>query len=59
MYKIRCYAKMHMKVKSGFNKPHVISKISTNTQRRPKEIFSVETLEKADEVYEKIRIKTT
>ena len=44
-------------IKSTFGKSPIVSKTSINTQQESKEIFRMKILEKADEMYEKIRPK--
>ena len=49
--------KVHVKIKQTFGKTPIISKTSINTQQESKDIFRMKILEKADEIYEKIRPK--
>ena len=55
MRKARDPTKIHVEIKSTFGKSPIISKTSINTQQESKEIFRMKILEKADEMYEKIR----
>lgn len=57
MRKARDPTKVHVEIKSTFGKSPIISKTSINTQQESKEIFRMKILEKADEIYEKIRPK--
>ena len=59
MRKARDPTKMQVEIKSSFGKSPIISKTSINTQQESKEIFRMKILEKADEMYEKIRPKVT
>ena len=49
----------YKKIKLIFGKSPIVSKTSINTQQESKEIFRIKILEKADEMYEKIRLKVT
>ena len=55
--KARDPTKVQVEIKSTFGKSPIISKTSINTQQESKEIFRMKILEKADEMYEKIRSK--
>ena len=57
MRKARDPTKIQVEIKSSFGKSPIISKTSINTQQESKEIFRMKILEKADEMYEKIRTK--
>ena len=57
MRKTRGPTKIQVEIKSAFGKSPIISKTSINTQQESKEIFRMKILEKADEMYEKIRSK--
>ena len=57
MRKARDPTKVQVEIKSSFGKSPIISKTSINTQQESKEIFRMKILEKADEMYEKIRPK--
>ena len=57
MRKARDPTKIQVEIKSAFGKAPIISKTSINTQQESKEIFKMKILEKADEMYEKIRPK--
>ena len=59
MRKARDRTKIQVEIKSAFGKSPIISKTSINTQQESKEIFKMKILEKADEMYEKIRPKVT
>ena len=57
MRKAKDPTKIQVEIKSTFGKSPIISKTSINTQQESKEIFRMKILEKADEMYEKIRPK--
>ena len=57
MRKARDPTKIQVEIKSTFGKSPIVSKTSINTQQESKEIFKMKIIEKADEIYEKIRPK--
>ena len=57
MRKGRDPTKIPVEIKSTFGESPIVTKTSINTQQESKEIFKMKILEKADEMYEKIRPK--
>ena len=57
MRKARDPTKIQVEIKSAFGKAPIISKTSINTQQESKEMFRMKILEKADEIYDKMRPK--